>query len=172
MFSVPSDTSTVDAFELSAVLARLGLGQYEERLRGNGFEDWQTVMAITEHDMTELDFKLGDRRKLQRAIHESSSTRESQGEYETRRSPFSARGQSAVGERSEATPQSSQQAARITRPYRRHPRPDPNAPHRPKTAYVLFGEHVRQDPTLRHASSPKLPREQESVGQHSLKKNE
>lgn len=37
---------------------------------------------------------------------------------------------------------------RTKRQYRRHPRPDQNAPRRPKTAYVLFGEAIRQDPDL------------------------
>jgi hypothetical protein len=50
-----------------------------------------------------------------------------------------------TGEPSNAMPRSSEQATRTTRSYRRHPRPDPHAPLKPKTAYVLFGEHVRQD---------------------------
>ncbi|OAL45796.1 hypothetical protein IQ07DRAFT_518897, partial [Pyrenochaeta sp. DS3sAY3a] len=37
-----------------------------------------------------------------------------------------------------------------------HPQLDPNASHKPKTAYVLFSEHVRQDPTLSHASFTKI----------------
>ncbi|KAH7108849.1 hypothetical protein B0J11DRAFT_391288, partial [Dendryphion nanum] len=36
---------------------------------------------------------------------------------------------------------------------------DPNAPHRPKSAYVLFGEHVRQDPTLRFSSFAEIAKE-------------
>ena len=70
---VPSAEPSIESFELSTALARLGLGQYEERLRGNGFEDWETVTAITEADLVELGFKLGDRRKLQRAIHENGT---------------------------------------------------------------------------------------------------
>jgi hypothetical protein len=159
MFSVSLDKSTTDAFEFSTVLSRLGLGQYEERLRENGFEDWETVTAITETDMAELGFKRGDRRKLQQAIHEYNSTSASHREYGTRRFPLLSGGQSAVGEHSEATPRSLHQAARTTRPYRRHPRPDPNAPHKPKTAYVLFGEYVRQDPALSHASFTDIAKE-------------
>lgn len=45
------------------------------------------------------------------------------------------------------------------RQYRRHPRPDLNAPIRPKSAYVLFGEHVRQDPTLSAFSFTNLAKE-------------
>lgn len=43
--------------------------------------------------------------------------------------------------------------------YRRHPRPDPNAPIRPKTASVVFGGHVRQDPVLGGLSSTDLAKE-------------
>ena len=65
--------STIDPSELSTALARLGLSQYEECLRENGFEEWETVIAITETDMMELGFRLGDCRKLQRAILECGS---------------------------------------------------------------------------------------------------
>jgi hypothetical protein len=57
--------------------------------------------------------------------------------------------QTAVREYAEASPKSSQKA----------PRPDPNAPHKPKTAYVLFGEHVRQDPTLGRSSFTDIAKE-------------
>jgi hypothetical protein len=70
---VPSTEPSIKSFELSTALARLGLSQYEERLRGNGFEDWEDVTAITEADLVELDFKLGDRRKLQRAIRKNGT---------------------------------------------------------------------------------------------------
>lgn len=125
---VPSTERGIDSCELSTALNRLKLGQYEERLRENGFEDWETVTAVTEADLVELGFKLGDRRKLQQAIREGSA--------------------------------SHLQAAHATRPYRRHPRPDPNAPRKPKTAYVLFGEHVRQDPALGRSSFVDIAKEQ------------
>jgi hypothetical protein len=54
-----SEQSTTDAFELSAALARLGLSQYEERLRSNGFEDWESVTVITETDMAALGIQAG-----------------------------------------------------------------------------------------------------------------
>jgi len=69
-----STESITGASELSTALAQLGLGQYEERLRENGFEDWENATAIKESDMEELGFKLGDRRKLQRAIREHNNT--------------------------------------------------------------------------------------------------
>ena len=155
----PSGKPSTDAFELSTVLAQLGLSQYEKRLQENGFEDWETVTAITETDIAEMDFKRGDRRKLQRAIREHSSASASHRVYEARDSPLPSEGLSILGEHSEPTPQPSQQAVRTTRPYRRHPRPDPNAPRKPKTAYVLFGEHVRQDPALSHSSFTEIAKE-------------
>jgi hypothetical protein len=148
----PLGKPTTDAFELSATLVRLGLSQYEERLQENGFEDWETVTAITETDMAKMNFKRGDRRKLQRAIREYNSASTSHGVYEAENFPLPPEGLPAIRGHSGAMPQPSQQAARTTRPYRRHPRPDPNAPHKPKTAYVLFSEHVRQDPALNRSS--------------------
>jgi hypothetical protein len=148
----PLAKPTTDAFELSTALARLGLSQYEERLQENGFEDWETVTTITEPDMAKMNFKRGDRRKLRRAIREYSSTSASHRVYKAENFPLLSEGLPAARERSEATPQPTQQATRTTRPYRRHPRPDPNAPHKPKTAYVLFSEHVRQDPALNRSS--------------------
>ncbi|CAN9176814.1 unnamed protein product [Alternaria alternata] len=155
----PSGKPTTDAFELSTALARLGLSRYEECLQENGFEDWETVTAITETDMAQMNFKRGDRRKLQRAIREYSSASASHRVYEAENFPLPSEGLPTVEEHSEATPQPSQQVARTTRPYRRHPRPDPHAPHKPKTAYVLFSEHVRQDPALSRSSFTEIAKE-------------
>jgi hypothetical protein len=108
--------------------------------------------------MAKMNFKRGHRRKLQRAIREYSSASASHRVYEAENFPLPSDGLPAVEEHSEATPQPSQQAARATRQYRRHPRPDPNAPHKPKTAYVLFSEHVRQDPALSGLSFTEIER--------------
>ena len=124
-----------DALDLKTLLTQLGLDQYGDCLKENGFEDWETVQEIRETDLIELGFKLGDRRKLQRAIRE----------YRISSAP--------------KTEPSSQQGTRTTRSYRRHPRPDRNAPVKPKTAYVLFSEHVRQDPALSHSSFADIAKE-------------
>lgn len=65
-----AEPTTDNQGELGAILTQFGVKQYQERLQQNGFEDWDTVMAITEADLAELDFKLGDRRRLQRAMRE------------------------------------------------------------------------------------------------------
>lgn len=137
--SEASTEPTRDATKLSTTLIRLGLIQYEGRLKENGFDDWETVTTITENDLAELGFKLGDRRKLQRTISESTA---SPAKKETRNVPLSP-----------------QHPKRTTRQYRRHPRPDLNAPVKPKTAYVLFGEHVRRGPTLSRSSFAELAKE-------------
>ena len=155
----PSAEPTIDALELSTVLARLGLSQCEERLRENGFDDWENLTAITETDMAELGFKLGDRRKLQRAIRENSSSSSSHVEHEAENISLLSERIPNIGERSAVTPRGSQQAARTTRQYRRHPRPDSTAPHKPRTAYVLFGEHVRQDLVLSSSSFSEIAKE-------------
>jgi hypothetical protein len=102
-----SGKPTTDAFELSTALVQLGLSQYEERLQENGFEDWETVTAITETDMATMNFKRGDRRKLQRAIREYSNTSASHRVYEAENFPLPSEGLTAAREHSEATPQSS-----------------------------------------------------------------
>jgi hypothetical protein len=154
-----SGKPTTDAFELSTALARLGLSQYEDRLQENGFENWETVTAIMETDMAKMNFKRGDRRRLQRAIREYSSASAAHRVYEAENFPLPSEGLPAVEEHSEVTRQPLQQSTRATRPYRRHPRPDPNAPHKPKTAYVLFSEHVRQDPALSRSSFTEIAKE-------------
>jgi len=148
---VPAGQATTNAFELSTALARFGLSQYEECLHENGFETWEDVTTITEPDMAELGFKLGDRRKLQRAIREYSGSSASDAGYKAKIVPPS------YEEQSETMPQTSPK--HTTRPYRRHPRPDPNAPSKPKTAYVLFGEYVRQDPALSGSSFTEIAKE-------------
>jgi hypothetical protein len=155
----PSAESTLNPSNLGTVLARLGLSQYEDSLRKNGFEDWETILAITETDMIELGFRLGDRRRLQRAIRECRSSRAVLVDGGAKSLPVTSEELPETGESSEATSQFPQQAARTTRRYRRHPRPDPNTPLKPKTAYVRFGEHVRQDPASSHLSFTEIAKE-------------
>jgi hypothetical protein len=159
MDSRPSVESTIDPSELSTALGRLGLSQYEECLRKNGFEEWETVIAITESDMTGLGFRLGDRRRLQHAIRERGSSSEVPVKDGTGDPPVISEGLPDTREPSEVVPRSSQQATRTTRPYRRHPRPDPHAPPKPKTAYVLFGERVRQDVASSRSSFTDIAKE-------------
>lgn len=157
-YQAPKEPTT-DAFGLSTALARFGLTQYEERLKENGFENWETVTAVTENDMTKMGFKLGHRRKLQRAIREYNISSASRIEYGVRNPPLPSGGLPTIGAHSEGTPSPSQRSPRTTRPYRRHPRRDHHAPQKPKTAYVLFSKHVRQDSALSSLSFADIAKE-------------
>ncbi|OAL06761.1 hypothetical protein IQ06DRAFT_3492 [Phaeosphaeriaceae sp. SRC1lsM3a] len=142
--------------DLRQRLARLGLSQYVEVFTAEGFDTWDTVLDITESDLSLLNVKLGHRRKLQRAIAET------RGQTSDRPLPIAlGRGASAeVSYRSgdESAPESKGKqgeaavpgsGASVTstttkRKYRRHPKPDEHAPERPPSAYVIFSNQVRE----------------------------
>ncbi|KAF3006024.1 hypothetical protein E8E13_010662 [Curvularia kusanoi] len=144
--------------DLKERLARLGLAQYSEVFVTEGFDTWETVLDITESDLSHLNVKLGHRRKLQRAIAES------RGQSSDRPLIFAAtRGGSAEGayRSDDSTNESRHKQAPNTgegntgvstkRKYRRHPKvsfllanPDENAPERPPSAYVIFSNQVRE----------------------------
>jgi hypothetical protein len=159
--------SPSDAVELSMVLARLGLGQYEERLTENGFDTWDTVTRITEADMDELGFKLGDRRKLQRAIRgpttttttTTTTTSAPTSQCSAMKFPLSSGGLPVIGAQPAEFLPAATPVTSTKRQYRRHPRADQNAPRRPKTAYVLFSEHVRRDPAINRLSFAEVAKE-------------
>ncbi|RMZ73951.1 nonhistone chromosomal [Pyrenophora seminiperda CCB06] len=132
-------------------LARLGLSQYYQVFAAEGFDTWETVLDITESDLSHLNVKLGHRRKLQRAIAES------RGQSSDRPLPINlARAGSTAGsyrsddsgpEGKTKQPDSTQQPPSGTgakRKYRRHPKPDEHAPERPPSAYVIFSNQVRE----------------------------
>jgi len=128
---------------LESKLENLGLAQYTNAFLDNGFEDWYTVLDITEDDLVEIGVKLGHRRVLQReiSIHRAQSVL-----AEERRTPSTT--QPGTEPQSPPTPEESSGPTNGRRPkrrYRWHPRPDPHAPKRPKTAYVNFADHLRTD---------------------------
>lgn len=114
--------------DLQAVLERLGLSQYLEVLTAHGFYNWETVLDITEADFVSLGFKLGHRRILQREIATFRGI--PSVEPLDVNDPASMSTSSLEG----LALQSPASAVREKRRYRRHPRPDQNAPKRPKTA--------------------------------------
>ncbi|TID20826.1 hypothetical protein E6O75_ATG05591 [Venturia nashicola] len=124
-------------------LKQLGLAQYAEALVENGFEDWATVLDITEDDLDELGFKLGHRRILQREIALQQERPTLPGD---RRTPSTTPTENeAISPTTAAENLSNAPEKRTKRRYRWHPRADPNAPKRPKTAYVNFADHLRTD---------------------------
>ncbi|KAJ4299067.1 hypothetical protein N0V90_004311 [Kalmusia sp. IMI 367209] len=132
--------------DLAEVLERLGLSPYLNALADNGFHNWETVLDITEEDLTVLHFKLGHRRTLQREIATyrgvpTTLALEPDGSV----SDQPALSTSAL---ELLTSQTSTQPPREKRRYRRHPRPDSNAPKKPKTAYVNFADQIRTEPEI------------------------
>lgn len=119
--------------ELSEVLTRMGLSNYLQALTDNGFHSWETVVDITEEDLTALDFKLGHRRALQREIatyRGLPSTLSLSVETETVSPEPTSLSSSAL----ETLARQTSTPTREKRRYRRHPKADENAPKKPKTA--------------------------------------
>jgi hypothetical protein len=143
---------------LEEKLDGLGLSQYYAILMENGFDDWQTVLDITENDLNDLGFKLSHRRVLQREISKarSASTPGSSHTLPTARIPSAG---SPTVKASSSTPRPPAAERRTKRRYRWHPQPDPNAPKRPKTAYVTFADHLRNDPSVARLSFVEIARE-------------
>lgn len=127
--------------DLSEVLDRTGLSSYLDRLTAQGFVDWETVLDITEDDLSNLGFKLGHRRTLQREIATFRGIPPTESlESIEQCSPPPPQPAEVMSVSSAASP-----PPREKRRYRRHPRPDPNAPKKPKTACMpritAFGPH-------------------------------
>ena len=121
---------------LSVVLERLGLTEYLRVLSENGFHNWETVVDITEDDLTALHFKLGHRRALQREIATFRGIPSSLSLGPESLSPEPTSLSTSALET--LTRQTSTPPPREKRRYRRHPRPDNNAPKKPKTACMRF----------------------------------
>ncbi|KAM0802838.1 high mobility group box domain-containing protein, partial [Usnea florida] len=121
----------------------LGLSQYVETFREEGFESWDIVLDITESDLEALGVKLGHRRVLQREIAQTRGLSVEQlnsaggsGSQDDR--------QRQGGEESRTDGQGSTGGGQ-KRKYRRHPKSDENAPERPPSAYVIFSNKIREE---------------------------
>ncbi|KAK8168058.1 hypothetical protein BKA80DRAFT_307881 [Phyllosticta citrichinensis] len=140
--------------DLRQKLEQLGLTQYFEIFVTEGFDTWETVLDIRESDLDSLNVKLGHRRKLQRAIAESRGIpleridrllphlRPSSSVDGSYRSDDSASESKSGTKRS--NPPSNNAGNQAKRKYRRHPKPDENAPDRPASAYVIFSNQMRE----------------------------
>lgn len=129
--AIPSPSSPTSP-GLPDVLSRLGLTEYLQVLADNGFHTWSAVLDITEDDMTALNFKLGHRRLLQREIATYRGIPQSLSLDPESNSPEPVSLSASALE--SFTRQTTTPPPREKRRYRRHPRPDPNAPKKPKTA--------------------------------------
>lgn len=147
-------TTTTDSQTLHDLLNRIGLQQYFQVLLDNGFDDWPTVLDITEADLAAMGFKLGHRRTLQREIatfrgYSRTAALPIEWGVDNERALLGRADSSSVKSNSpsetppgsqtpQQQPQQQQQQQAVggqKRKYRRHPKPDENAPRRPKTAY-------------------------------------
>ncbi|KAF1808290.1 hypothetical protein P152DRAFT_517650 [Eremomyces bilateralis CBS 781.70] len=131
--------------ELSAKLASSNLAQYEGVLAKCGFDTWSSVLQIGETDLERLQSELSRRRKLQREFTSNPpdvpetqpASPDALLDSSKRRVSLESRGKPLVD------PDRPNHQKSIKRRYRRHPKPDPNAPVRPKTGYVEFSDHIR-----------------------------
>jgi hypothetical protein len=117
---------------LADVLDQLGLLSYRHVLEENGFGSWSTLVDITEDDLTTLQFKLGHRRALQREIATYRGLPSSLSLPLDPSSPAEYTALSTSGLET-LVRQTSTPPPREKRRYKRHPKPDSNAPKRPKT---------------------------------------
>ncbi|PVH97242.1 hypothetical protein DM02DRAFT_685570 [Periconia macrospinosa] len=157
--SIPSPSTDKSMPALEEVLERLNLSPYRDALVANGFHSWETVLDITEEDLTALGFKLGHRRGLQREIATWRGLPSSLALDPDTTGPGGASIFSSSNNNSPPTSlsnsalealekQTAPPPPREKRRYRRHPRPDSNAPKKPKTAYVNFADELRTSPEI------------------------
>ena len=135
--------------ELGHIFAELGISQYLQDFVEQGFDTWETILDIKESDFDALGVKLGHRRKLQRKIANSrgfspaTALASPQHPTNCERQPEGPKPVGAKLDNKDGSGGASTQGAK--RKYRRHPKPDENAPERPPSAYVLFSNKMRED---------------------------
>ncbi|KAJ9142107.1 High mobility group protein B3 [Pleurostoma richardsiae] len=148
---------------LEEVFGELGISQYLGAFLDQGFDTWETILDITESDLDALGVKLGHRRKLQRRIANSRGVAPDTALV----SPTQPSIEDARPEHRPDAPsaESRDPAAAVIqkRKYRRHPKPDENAPERPPSAYVLFSNKMRDDLKGRNLTFTEIAK---LVGEH------
>ncbi|KAJ6784781.1 hypothetical protein PWT90_10133 [Aphanocladium album] len=133
--------------ELDSVFAELGLAQYLDAFVDQGFDSWDTILDIQESDLDALGVKLGHRRKLQRRIANARGIAPSVSLVSTLKTGSDEAKQQQLRRESAARSEAGSESTNgvTKRKYRRHPKPDENAPERPPSAYVLFSNKMRED---------------------------
>ncbi|KAL8838748.1 MAG: hypothetical protein Q9170_001997 [Blastenia crenularia] len=120
---------------LKSRLSLLGMGQYYPNFLEAGFETWETILDITEDDLDSLGVQRGHRRRLQQEIAFSLTSGAEPDDAQSR-----ALNRSLLNTDASVSTQTGRK-----RQYTRHPKPDPNAPQRPPSAYLLFSNALRDD---------------------------
>ncbi|KAI1433753.1 hypothetical protein GGR50DRAFT_695803 [Xylaria sp. CBS 124048] len=129
---------------LETIFGELGLLQYLDAFIDQGFDSWDTILDITESDLDALGVKLGHRRKLQRRIANYRGVAPDVSLAQTAR-PSIEEARHDANRADFGRPNGKLPPSIIKRKYRRHPKPDENAPERPPSAYVLFSNKMRED---------------------------
>ncbi|TVY47275.1 High mobility group protein [Lachnellula occidentalis] len=131
---------------LGEIFAELGVSHYLDDFIEQGFDTWETILDITESDFDALGVKLGHRRKLQRKIANTRGLSSDRALASPRHTPSEDRQpeeQKAGAIKADLREGGAAHGAK--RKYRRHPKPDDNAPERPPSAYVIFSNKMRED---------------------------
>ncbi|KAI9676233.1 MAG: hypothetical protein M1829_003062 [Trizodia sp. TS-e1964] len=159
--------------DLESVLDRLGLTEYLTAFLNEGFDTWETLLDITESDLTGLEKGMllmsswvTEECRLQREISRVRGlTQANSLETDPANSPAAAAAEERGFEGEEVmSPAEKEQHAPRKRKYNRHPRvsstpllqssatktdpslkADENAPERPRSAYVIFSNKSRED---------------------------
>ncbi|KFY95229.1 hypothetical protein V500_02885, partial [Pseudogymnoascus sp. VKM F-4518 (FW-2643)] len=136
--------------ELAETFDELDLAQYLDSFLEQGFDTWDTILDITEPDLDVLGVKLGHRRRLQRKIAATRGITHAQALASPKRSSSGLddkllEDKGVTTSRSDAKDGSSSMQLGKKRKYRKHPIPDENAPARPRSAYVIFSNKMRED---------------------------
>ncbi|KAK4105492.1 hypothetical protein N658DRAFT_121285 [Parathielavia hyrcaniae] len=133
---------------LETVFAELGIIQYLDVFLEQGFDTWETILDITESDLDALGVKLGHRRKLQRRIANSRGVAPDASLVSPTQSTAEELKPQDYVKPEPPTIESCREVVSLViakRKYRRHPKPDENAPERPPSAYVLFSNKMREE---------------------------
>lgn len=130
---------------LESIFGELGIPQYLDAFVDQGFDTWETILDITESDLDALGVKLGHRRKLQRRIANSRGLAPQVSLVSPTRPSIEEGRQDLNGATAVTKGDARDGLISTKRKYRRHPKPDENAPERPPSAYVLFSNKMRED---------------------------
>ncbi|KAK9712650.1 hypothetical protein K7432_007002 [Basidiobolus ranarum] len=138
--------------EVSEFLRKCKLEQYADTFISEGFDQLKSLLEITENDLAAMDVKRGHRRLLQREIASIRGIPSSHPIGVPLVPPegtFISLGDSAMSipmhQLSPTSGEMSSDANGNKRKYRRHPKPDKNAPEKPPSAYVMFSNKVRNE---------------------------
>ncbi|KAL8806378.1 MAG: hypothetical protein Q9182_001408 [Xanthomendoza sp. 2 TL-2023] len=121
--------------DLEFALSAFGMGQYHDELVAAGFDSWETILDITEEDLESLNVQRGHRRRLQQEIARALNLANNLDDQQLK-----ALSRPLAANKSLQSTQTSPK-----RRYIRKAQPDPHAPQRPLSAYVLFSNAVRDE---------------------------